>query len=182
MCSCSGSLTIFLDFLFRDDKGISEEGLYCAFLCKHSTGEPSPCSAASAAAAFGFVVTSAGCWNYAALVGSTVTLSLALFFTCVVALVVWRRRRASTSSGSRSRLPHISLPSLGRSRPPRFNRLVNEAEFQSVRLCALFAHLAPSHVSSRRLTLTSSARSSALTPAAATARRREVRRTGAERS
>jgi hypothetical protein len=56
-------------------------------------------------------------------------LSLALLLTCIIALIVWRRRRASTSSG---RLPSIALPSLGRSRLPRFNRLVNEAEFQSV--------------------------------------------------
>jgi hypothetical protein len=102
-------------------------------LCRHSAREPFVCGAAGADAVFGFVVTSAGCWNYAALVGSTVTLSIALLVTCVIALVVWRRRRAATSSGSRSRLPSISLPSLRRSRPPRFNRLVNEAEFQSVR-------------------------------------------------
>jgi hypothetical protein len=132
----------FSDFLFRDDKGVSEEGLYCAFLCKRASSEASLCDATAAAASFGFVVTSAGCWNYTALVGSAAALSLALLLTCVIALVVWRRRRASTSSGSRGRLPSISLPSLGRSRPPRFNRLVNEAEFQSVIARACTSHTA----------------------------------------
>ena len=46
-------------------------------LCRHSAREPFVCGAAGADAVFGFVVTSAGCWNYAALVGSTVTLSSA---------------------------------------------------------------------------------------------------------
>jgi hypothetical protein len=127
-------------FLFRDDKSITEEGFYCAFLCKHSTSEPFVCDAVSADAKFGFIVTSAGCWNYAALVGSTVTLSLALLVTCIIAFIVWRRRRANSSSGNRNRLPSISLPSLGRSRTPRFNRLVNEAEFQNVRLIARRLH------------------------------------------
>lgn len=120
-------------FLFRDDKSITEEGFYCAFLCTSVKSDPLSCDAVSADAKFGFIVTSAGCWNYAALVGSTVTLSLALLFTCIIAFIVWRRRRANTSSGSRNRLPSISLPSLGRSRTPRFNRLVNEADFQNVR-------------------------------------------------
>ena len=102
-------------FLFRDDKSITEEGFYCAFLCTSVKSDPLSCDAVSADAKFGFIVTSAGCWNYAALVGSTVTLSLALLFTCIIAFIVWRRRRANTSSGSRNRLPSISLPSLGRS-------------------------------------------------------------------
>jgi len=123
---------IFSDFLFRDDKGIAEEGSYCAYLCVHLTSEPLSCNAVSADAKFAFFVTSTGCWNYDALVGSSVTLSLALLVTCVISFVIWRRRRASTSSGSRNSLPSISLPSLGRSRTARFNRLVNEAELQNV--------------------------------------------------
>jgi hypothetical protein len=132
-------------FLFRDDKSITEEGFYCAFLCLHSTQGPFSCNVASSYAQFGFIVTSVGCWNYAALVGSSVTLSLALLVTCIIALIVWRRRRANTSSGNRNRLPSISLPSLGRSRTPRFNKLVNEAEFHNVTSIAqpitrLFSH------------------------------------------
>ena len=122
------------DFLFRDDKGVSEEGWYCAYLCAQSSASPPECTAAAAQAEFGFIVTSTGCWNYAALIGSTVALCIALLITCIIAFVVWRRRRSRTSSGRRSRLPSISLPSLNRSRSTRFTSLVDEAEIPNVSL------------------------------------------------